>query len=235
MRIVCKKDFVSSGFVGADHFGNEFWKKGFPNRIWSDLTCWMKTYSRRKRRPARHVRIPAFLPVPLRARADGWTPKRQIAFIGALGATGSVLAAARRVSMARESAYRLRRKPGAESFAAAWDAALRKAGPARKVTSEERMRRATEPLFKPVLYAGEHVATVEKADNSALLALVSQLGRAKPSGPSPTGRSQSFAGASASTSAGFGMGAAPVSRWRTPPPSGSPRPHEAGPSRKTDR
>jgi hypothetical protein len=195
----------------------------------------MKTYPARTRRRARHVRIPAFLPVPLRARADGWTPARQIAFIGALGVTGSVLAAARRVSMARESAYRLRRKPGAESFAAAWDAALRKTRAARKVTPEERARRAMEPLFKPVLYAGRHVATVEKVDNSALLALVSQLGRAKPTGAPPAGRSQGFAGGSRSTSAGVGMGAAPVSRWRTPPPSGSPRPHGAGPSRETDR
>lgn len=199
----------------------------------------MKTYPAPTRRRARHVRIPAFLPVPLRVRADGWTPARQIAFIGALGVTGSVLAAARRVSMARESAYRLRRRPGAESFSAAWDAALGKARRARKVTPEERARRATEPLFKPVLYAGRHVGTVEKVDNSALLAQLAQFDRAKPVGPLPSGRSQSFGHAARSTSTatsmGFGMGAAPVSRWRTPPPSGSPRPHEAGPSRKTDR
>jgi hypothetical protein len=69
-----------------------------------------------------------FHPVPLRTRHDGWTPDRQRAFISQIRLTGSVDAAARAVGMCRETAYRLRRRPGAESVAAAWDAALRPRG-----------------------------------------------------------------------------------------------------------
>jgi hypothetical protein len=74
--------------------------------------------------PTPRRRVPKFTPVPLRYRADGWTPGRQSDFLGQLCETWSVTAAARHVGMTRESAYRLRDKPGAESFAAAWDSNL---------------------------------------------------------------------------------------------------------------
>lgn len=126
-----------------------------------------------------HCRVPAFAPVPLRARADGWTPMKQAAFLGALAVTGSVRAAAQRVGMSRESAYRLRRRPGASSFARAWDGVLRRRmSRSRKVTPEMVKARAVSGLLKPVIYAGRHVATVRKADNSALLRLLGQLDRA---------------------------------------------------------
>jgi hypothetical protein len=66
----------------------------------------------------------AFEPVPRKYRHDGWTPERQRAFIGALADTGSVSRAARYVNMSPEGAYYLRRRPGAESFRRAWEAAL---------------------------------------------------------------------------------------------------------------
>ena len=69
-------------------------------------------------------RLPSFAPVPAKRRAGGWTPVRQAEFIGMLAETGSVSAAAEFVGMARETAYRLRRKPGAEQFALAWDIAM---------------------------------------------------------------------------------------------------------------
>lgn len=66
-----------------------------------------------------------FSPVPLtRTRCDGWTRWTQHAFIRALEAMGSVGPAARAVGKSRASAYRLRERPGAESFAAAWDTAI---------------------------------------------------------------------------------------------------------------
>jgi hypothetical protein len=65
--------------------------------------------------------------VPRRPRADGWTPHAQRSFIEALADTGSVTMAARAVTRTVQSAYRLRRAPGAESFAAAWDAAIAQA------------------------------------------------------------------------------------------------------------
>lgn len=128
------------------------------------------------RRPRRHV--PAFAPVPLRHRVGGWTSVKQAAFIGMLAETRCVRTAARRVGMSRETAYRLRRKPGAGGFAAAWDVAMGRApAPARKVTPEELRQRALFGLLKPLMYRGRYVSTVRKADNSALLRHMAQIER----------------------------------------------------------
>lgn len=73
----------------------------------------------------RDIAAPQFTPVPLlRERHDGWSAGRQRAFLRALVVTGSVSAAARMVGMSRKSAYNLRSRAGAESFAAAWEIAL---------------------------------------------------------------------------------------------------------------
>ncbi|MGA9581542.1 MAG: hypothetical protein WBR13_06200 [Allosphingosinicella sp.] len=71
--------------------------------------------------------------MPVRARNDGWTAERQRAFITALARTGCIGRAAAAAGMSRESAYRLRRRKGAESFAAAWDSIL--AAPPRGTSS----------------------------------------------------------------------------------------------------
>lgn len=95
-----------------------------------------------------YARVPPFLPVPLRARANGWTSERQARFIGLLAETGSVAEAARRVGMGRESAWRLRRRAEAASFAHAWDAvvAIRRGESVapRKVTPAELAEHAFE-------------------------------------------------------------------------------------------
>src|SRR5688572_6632117 len=84
------------------------------------------------RRARRMPRVPPFYPVPTRTRRDGWTVQRQADFLGMLAETGSVMGACEAVGMSRKSAYQLRARAGAESFAAAWDAAL--GAPVRKVT-----------------------------------------------------------------------------------------------------
>jgi hypothetical protein len=66
----------------------------------------------------------AFTPVPLRPRADGWPPELQLRFILALSRGLTPGAAARSVGKNRQNAYALRKRPGAESFAAAWDAVV---------------------------------------------------------------------------------------------------------------
>ncbi|MEE4450633.1 hypothetical protein V2S85_03195 [Novosphingobium resinovorum] len=135
---------------------------------------------RKPRRKTGHVRVPAFAPVPLRGRRDGWTPDRQARFLGALAETRSVEAAARRVGMARETAYRLRRRPGAGGFAAAWDKVLgRIAMKRRKVTLEERAQRARHGLLKPRMYGGRHVATERKRDDRALVSLLGHYFRVR--------------------------------------------------------
>jgi hypothetical protein len=73
---------------------------------------------------ARGHKLPAFEPVPVKYRHDGWTPERQRAFIGALADIGSISRACRHVNMSPEGAYYLRRRPGAESFRRAREAAL---------------------------------------------------------------------------------------------------------------
>lgn len=65
-----------------------------------------------------------FTPVPLKARHDGWTPARQLRFIEHLATAKSVSRACKAVGKSTATAYALRGKPGAQSFAAAWDKAL---------------------------------------------------------------------------------------------------------------
>ncbi|MEL7707646.1 hypothetical protein AAG593_03875 [Citromicrobium bathyomarinum] len=69
-------------------------------------------------------------------RSNSITPERQRRFIATLAATGIVTQAARELSFclplrcmtrrgkSMEALYKLRARPGAEGFAAAWDAAL---------------------------------------------------------------------------------------------------------------
>ena len=84
-----------------------------------------RTDPRETRTPVPTGELPAFDPVPRRAkRHDGWTVRGQRGFIEALADTGSVAAAAKAVNMSTEGAYMLRRAARAESFRAAWEAAL---------------------------------------------------------------------------------------------------------------
>src|SRR5438309_640613 len=66
-----------------------------------------------------------FTPAPTRKRHAGWTAEKQRKFIDRLALTGSAGQASAAAGVASSSAYRLRNKAGADSFAAAWDAALK--------------------------------------------------------------------------------------------------------------
>jgi hypothetical protein len=120
-----------------------------------------------------YKRVPPFLPVPLRGRADGWTVERQGRFIGLLAQTGSVAEAAREVGMSRESAWRLRRRAGAESFAHAWDmvTAIRCGGQVqqRKITPEELPDLAFEGPIVVCMRRRMLAGLRRKPSNSALL------------------------------------------------------------------
>ena len=63
--------------------------------------------------------------VPVRERIDGWTAARQRAFIEHLADHGCAKSAAEAVGMSEQSAHRLRRRPDAAAFDAAWLGALR--------------------------------------------------------------------------------------------------------------
>jgi len=91
-----------------------------------------------------------WVPVLRKPRADGWTPQRQVDFIAALADTGCVEHAARAVGMSERSCYRLRRAPGAENFAAAWDAALQQAARGLLDLAFDRaIHGSDEPVFNP--------------------------------------------------------------------------------------
>lgn len=57
-------------------------------------------------------------------RRNSITPDRQRAFIAALAASGIVTQAAREIGASLEALYKLRVRPGAEGFSAAWEAAI---------------------------------------------------------------------------------------------------------------
>jgi hypothetical protein len=106
-------------------------------------------------------RFLVFTPVPLRARCDGWDPALQLRFIELLAAGAKPGEAALALGKNRQNAYALRRRPGAQSFAAAWDAA---AACGRKVRAAERRppaRRARAilpqgPRAEAIVALGEH-------------------------------------------------------------------------------
>lgn len=93
-------------------------------------------------------------PVPVRYRHDGWVPDRQHQFIETLADCGCVDEAARAVGMSRNSAYALRRRPDAQAFRLAWDAAM-DAAVAR--LRDAAMARAIHGVAVPVFHAGEQV------------------------------------------------------------------------------
>lgn len=59
-----------------------------------------------------------------RPRRNSITPDLQRRFVATLAATGIVNQAARSIGKSMEALYKLRARPGAEGFAAAWDEAL---------------------------------------------------------------------------------------------------------------
>ncbi|QTD55989.1 hypothetical protein [Parasphingorhabdus cellanae] len=112
----------------------------------------------------------AFIPVPFAVKHyRGWTPDRQRQFIHQLSRIGVVSAAAKAVGMTRDSAYKLRKRKGAESFAAAWDMALEMGcdnGHDHAIT------RAIEGYTVPYFYGGLMRGEVRRYDNRLLFALM---------------------------------------------------------------
>lgn len=104
-------------------------------------------------------------------RRNSITPDRQRKFIATLAATGIVKQAARAIGASLEALYKLRLKPGAEGFAAAWEAAI-DAGIAR--LEDCALERAIEGEERPVVSAGRLVTTYTRYDTALLLFLLRQ-------------------------------------------------------------
>ena len=108
-----------------------------------------------------------FTPVPVRPRRDGWTPQRQTMFILALADIRCVVAAAEIVGMSWQTAYRLRARADAGSFAAAWDRALARPLPDAGFTG-----RALGGTAKPITYRGKQVGERRRHDNRLAMYLL---------------------------------------------------------------
>lgn len=116
----------------------------------------------------------AFVPVPVRARHDGWTVARQQGFILRLALGGCVGRAARAVGKTRMSAYRLRDRPGGETFAAAWDKAL---GWGRDRTLDVGLERALCGERVPIVRDGRCVGIRHRYDNRLTMAVLNAMDR----------------------------------------------------------
>ncbi len=113
----------------------------------------------------------AFTPVPLKnLRHDGWTERRQRDFIAALAAMGSVRHALRAVGKTKQSAYVLRNRPGAESFAAAWDLALLMG---YELALGRAMNLAINGVTKEYFYKGKRIGSTRIFNDRILIAALS--------------------------------------------------------------
>ncbi|MBX3561168.1 MAG: hypothetical protein KF780_05085 [Sphingomonas sp.] len=128
-----------------------------------------------QRLPTPRATLPDFAPVPRKCpRHDGWTPERQRAFVAALADTGCVAIAARMVNMSPESAYMLRRAPGAESFRKAWEAAQ---GLGLQVVKDEAFHRAMHGQLVPVFVAGKLIGFRRKKNDRLLMFILRHYGQ----------------------------------------------------------
>jgi hypothetical protein len=96
----------------------------------------------------------AFAPVPVRYRYDGWTPDKQLEFIERLADCGCVEEAAQAVGMSRTTAYGLRRRPDAQAFRLAWDAAM---DTAVARLNDAALSRAIKGVPVPIFHGAEQV------------------------------------------------------------------------------
>ncbi len=109
-----------------------------------------------------------FTPVPRDprgARSDGWTDERQRDFIEMLAATGSVRAACRGAGLRPDGVYRLRHRKGADSFRAAWDAAVeRGTSQVRDILADHSINGVPESVW----WAGKQVGMRRKFNHNTM-------------------------------------------------------------------
>jgi hypothetical protein len=130
---------------------------------------------------SRIMEMPEFLrftAVPLRAQHNGFCPKQQVRFIVALARGAGVGEAARAIGMSRQTLYRIRDRPDAASFAAAWDEAIsfaRRAAAAGRVAGPGFS--GIETLLVPRHYRGRLIGFVQREDVAGAMRLLGRLDR----------------------------------------------------------
>jgi hypothetical protein len=119
-----------------------------------------------------------FAPVPVRARHDGWTPKKQYFFILGLARGFTPARAAAILGMTRKTAYELRKMPGGEGFATAWRAAVTRARERRLAARGPSLAdRALRGEWVPRLYRGRLVGWSHRPGNMRAMGLLKRLDR----------------------------------------------------------
>lgn len=124
-----------------------------------------RTARARQPKPARAP----FTPVATRARRDGWTPERQIAFLDALAESGCVTEACASVGLSPRAAYTLRARVDAQAFRLAWDAAV---DYAIRRLSDVCLSRALHGEPVPHFFKGEQVGEHRRYDNRLAMFLL---------------------------------------------------------------
>ncbi len=113
-----------------------------------------------------------FTPVPRATkRWNGLTELKQRTFIQLLADSGSVTMAAKAIGATTSAMYGLRRREGAESFAAAWEAAIEIG--ARRVL-DTLMEHAIHGTPETIIQDGEVVAERRRYNHRAMMWIVSQ-------------------------------------------------------------
>ena len=98
-------------------------------------------------------------------------------FIDTLEKIGLVGEAAQAAGMSRKSAYKLREREGAESFAKAWDIAV--------MMGQDRVRecatdRAINGYMVPVFYGGRQRGEVRRYNDTLLIKALNAFGQQRP-------------------------------------------------------
>jgi hypothetical protein len=115
---------------------------------------------------------PVFTPVAVAPRSNGWTAERQRTFLVVLAETGSIREACIHAGVSSRSAYRLRARPDAGSFAAAWDQALKLATARLTALAFER---ATTGTVRETWRDGELVSQMRAPSDKLLMFLLQHL------------------------------------------------------------
>ena len=102
-------------------------------------------------------------------RRNSITRDKQVRFVSALARTGIVTQAAREIGVSLEALYKLRHKPGADGFAAAWDAAVDR-GMAR--LEDCALERAILGEERVIVRGGEVVARWRRFDTQLIMFLL---------------------------------------------------------------
>lgn len=118
------------------------------------------------------IKPPRFRPVVVKARADGWTPDRQRAFIAAIAQCGQLAPAARAVGMTVQSLGRLRLRPDAASFNRAIAKVIDNA---RAQLLSTTIERAIDGVIEPIYYRGRHCGDVRQFNDGLLIAALNRL------------------------------------------------------------